>query len=253
MPGIIFFTVFCRKNQGHLISKNLNLNICANSSSIYFDYKLNPDCAMYSYSNANVPFKNNVNVKCNASSKTQKVNVSDEKKSNISTKGKDKKHMCTSKIVSNISCGECTCKILFEQKYITCKNRSLDFHIDCTDSSVDSCIDWYCNLCFTRICNDELPFGESFIDLNCKLQKGLKIAHLNICSIINKLDYLDILLHDNNIDVFCISETWTESNIDDSELMICGYNFCRLDRSNEMTHGGVLCYVKENLSFKQIF
>ena len=51
---------------------------------------------------------------------------------------------------------------------------------------------------------------------------------------------------------FCISETWTESNIDDSKLMISGYNFCRLDRSNGMTHGGVLCYVKENLSFKQI-
>ena len=98
----------------------------------------------------------------------------------------------------------------------------------------------------TRICNDELPFGESFIDLNCKLQKGLKIAHLNICSIIiNKLDYLDILLHDDSIDVFCISETWTESNIDDSELMISGYNFCRLDRSNGMTHGGVCAMLKK--------
>ena len=131
-------------------SKNLkNINICANSSSISFDYKLNPDCAMYSYSNASVPFKNNVNVKCNSSSKTQKnVNVSVEKKSNISTKGKVKKHMCTSKVVSNILCGECTCKILFEQKYVTCKSCSLNFLIDCTDSSVDSCFYWYCNLCF---------------------------------------------------------------------------------------------------------
>ena len=84
------------------------------------------------------------------------------------------------------------------------------------------------------------------------MQKGLKIAHLNICSIINKLDYLDILLHDNDIDVFCISETWTENNIDDCELMISGYNFCCLDRSNGMTHGGVMCYVKDSLSFKQI-
>ena len=85
----------------------------------------------------------------------------------------------------------------------------------------------------------------------CKLQKGLKIAHLNICSFVNKFDYSDILLHDNNIDIFCVSETWTESNTDDSELMINGYDFCRLDRTNGMTYGGVMCYIKENLSFKQ--
>ncbi len=152
----------------------------------------------------------------------------------------------------NIICGECTCKITMKQKYVTCKNCTLNYHIDCIDSSVvEASIDWYCDSCFTKICNDELPLGQSFIDLKCKLQKGLKIAHLNIQGILQKVDYLDILLHDNNVDVLCVSETWLTNNIDDSEVMINGYNLCRLDRSNGKMRGGVMCYIKENLCFKQ--
>jgi len=160
---------------------------------------------------------------------------------------------CKKNIKCKTFCGECSRNISLTQKYVTCKNCTLDFHIDCIDSSlVDSCIDWFCNSCFIQICNKELPFG-AYIDLNCKLQKGFKVVHLNIQSIVNKLDYVEILLHSNNIDVFCVSETWTTTDIDDSQLKIDGYDFFRLDRSNEKTHGGdrVMCYVKENLSFKQ--
>ena len=33
--------------------------------------------------------------------------------------------------------------------------------------------------------------------------------------------------------------------------MINGYNICRLDRSNGQIRGGVMCYIKETLCFKQ--
>jgi len=150
-------------------------------------------------------------------------------------------------------CGKCTRKILVKQRYVTCKFCTLDYHIDCIDSDnvLDSCIDWMCHSCFTNACNYELPFSSGFIDLNCRLQKGFKVAHLNIQGILSKVDYLDILLHDNNIDVLCLNETWLTSNIDDSEIMIDGYSIFRLDRCNGKTRGGVMCYVKSNLCTKQ--
>ena len=212
---------------------------------------MNPDCAIYS----NIHDK--CNHDCNAVNSVSNNDNLNMPFNNIcsrptSTCSKNPEYSNSSKSNRKTPCCKCTRKILAKQKYVTCKNCTLDFHIDCIESNVvDICIDYCCNSCFTQMANDELPFGETFIDLNCKLQKGLKIAHLNICSIVNKVDYLDILLHDNNIDIFCVSETWTESNIDDSELMINGYDFCRLDRANGMTHGGVMCYIKENLSFKQ--
>ena len=73
---------------------------------------------------------------------------------------------------------------------------------------------WYCRNCFHKICDDELPFSDGFIDFQCSIQKSLKIAHLNIQGLItdnnSKVDYVNLLLHDNGIDVLCINETWYE-------------------------------------------
>jgi hypothetical protein len=99
--------------------------------------------------------------------------------------------------------------------------------------------------------NDELPFNDHFVDLNCKLQKGLKIVHVNIQSLINKVDHINLLLQENNIHVLCITESWLTNDIDDSDIKINGYDICRLDRNNGMSHGGIVCYIKEGISFKQ--
>jgi hypothetical protein len=158
------------------------------------------------------------------------------------------------KIVKNdmfVTCknGICMKKIVKNDMFVTCKNCTLDFHVKCIDTSdIDKCINWYCKNCFLKTSYDELPFSHSdyFIDLQCKLQKGLKIAHINIRSLVN------LLLHDNNIDVLCISETHLTDNISDMELHINGYSITRLDRQQiDKTHGGILCYVKDNIAFKQ--
>ena len=49
----------------------------------------------------------------------------------------------------------------------------------------------------------------------------------------------------------CITESWLDNDTDDSAIKINGYNLCRLDRNNGITHGGILCYVREDISFKQ--
>lgn len=153
---------------------------------------------------------------------------------------------------SSVFCGTCVKKIVKHDAYITCQQCSLDFHIKCIDiSDVEKCNIWFCDCCFSKTCNQELPFSDCFIDLNCKLQKGLKITHVNIQSITNKIDHVNLLLHNNNIDVLCLTETWLSDSIDDSELKINNYSFCRLDRLNDKSHGGILCYVKDGISFKQ--
>ena len=61
-------------------------------------------------------------------------------------------------------------------------------------------------------------------------QKGFNIFHLNIRSLTPKLDQLRILLENNNVDIFSISETWLHAGISCSILSIPGYAFARYDR-----------------------
>lgn len=145
-------------------------------------------------------------------------------------------------------------KLVTNDVYLTCKHCSLDYHVTCINvNEIDNSNDWLCRLCFIKICNDELPLGDPFVDLHCKLRKGLRIAHVNIRSLINKVDHLNVFLKNNDIHVLGISESWLSENIDDSEIHIDGYNSFRLDRqTTNDSHGGVLCYVKENLSCKHI-
>ena len=96
---------------------------------------------------------------------------------------------------------------------------------------------------------NELSFcNEPFIDYRCAISKGLKVAHINVRSLRYKVDYLNILLCDNDIDILGVTETWLDSNIDDSEVPIDGYNLCRVDRKNE-NHGGIVCYIKSDLNY----
>lgn len=53
--------------------------------------------------------------------------------------------------------------------------------------------------------------------------KGLRIAHLNICSLRNKTDHLSVLLQDNNIHIMAISETHLDASVMNSEIDIPGY------------------------------
>ena len=143
--------------------------------------------------------------------------------------------------------------------YVTCKNCTLNFHLKCIDHvdivDVVNNSNWFCRNCFHKICDNELPLSDGFIDFQCTIQKGFKIAHLNIQGLItdnsSKVDHVNLLLNDNDIDVFCINETWLNNKVGDSEVNIDGYSVYRLDRQNGKIRGGVLCYVKDNIPSKQ--
>ena len=74
--------------------------------------------------------------------------------------------------------------------------------------------------------------------------KGIKLVHLNVRSLYNKMDQIrDSFV---SMDVILISETWLVPSIPDSALKIPGYNFIRQDRNHpDGKRGGGLCiYVK---------
>ncbi|XP_033096710.1 GATA zinc finger domain-containing protein 15-like, partial [Anneissia japonica] len=81
--------------------------------------------------------------------------------------------------------------------------------------------------------------------------KGFKIGHLNIQSLRNKVDLLKAFLYDCKFDIFSISETWLNGNIEDNEILIDGFKICRLDRQLK-PGGGVLFYIRDGLNFKEI-
>lgn len=84
--------------------------------------------------------------------------------------------------------------------------------------------------------------------------KGLVIAHLNIRSLLSKIDYLRHVLFNKPINILCLSETWLKPEMPDSLIKIAGYTFIRLDRGVKTeerikTGGGIGIYVEQSINF----
>jgi hypothetical protein len=59
----------------------------------------------------------------------------------------------------------------------------------------------------------ELNPGFKFLN-DIKKNRGLKIAHLNVCSLRNKIDQIRLeVLSVNSLDILTLSETWLDSTI----------------------------------------
>ena len=79
-----------------------------------------------------------------------------------------------------------------------------------------------------------------------KTAEGLVMCHINVQSILNKLESLEFMLNKENVDVLCLTEHWLDADTALC-LQIKGYSllscFCR----NSKIHGGSLILVKNNL------
>ena len=75
--------------------------------------------------------------------------------------------------------------------------------------------------------------------------KGLKIGHLNIRSLPNKIAEVRIIMNEHHFDILAISETWLSDDIPSETVHISGYHLYRNDcRSHG---GGVLLYIKDTI------
>ena len=101
------------------------------------------------------------------------------------------------------------------------------------------------------LCSGDINPNPAPGAFNYTFRKGFKIAHVNIRSIVGKIDELRLFMSNKSLDVLCVSESWLSENIDDSEVRIEGYVCVRKDRINRRG-GGLIVYIKEHLSFKNL-
>jgi hypothetical protein len=86
----------------------------------------------------------------------------------------------------------------------------------------------------------------SFMSISDKLhRKVLKIAHINICSLRNKVHEIHNLLTSDNIHILAIYETHLDNSFDDTSVAIQGYNIYRRDRNDFW--GGVAVYIQSHI------
>lgn len=80
---------------------------------------------------------------------------------------------------------------------------------------------------------------------------NIKFAHINVRSLLSKVDVIKEYIGSNEIDVFAVSETWLNHAIDDEVVRINGFNFIRKDREAGRG-GGVLVYIRNCFDFSEI-
>lgn len=79
-------------------------------------------------------------------------------------------------------------------------------------------------------------------------KKGLKVAHLNICSLRNKINDIEELLTSNSVHILAISETHLDESFSNAMMSISGFNMYRRDRNCH--GGGVAFYVQDHIPVK---
>jgi len=79
--------------------------------------------------------------------------------------------------------------------------------------------------------------------------RGLKLSHLNVRSLFPKMEEIRMLLKDQPLDIFTISETWLTGSISDQELYVPGYSLVRQDRLQKKG-GGTAVYVRDGIPFQ---
>ena len=65
--------------------------------------------------------------------------------------------------------------------------------------------------------------------------RGLRLFHLNICSLRNKMDELRLFCETHKSHVLSINETWLDESFSDEEIWLPGFNLLRKDIN---CHGG---------------
>ena len=78
--------------------------------------------------------------------------------------------------------------------------------------------------------------------------KGLKIVHLNINRIMGKIDQVKLALDDKIPDIFGLSETFLNDQVDDRLLTHDKYQLERRDRVGK-SGGGLICYIKYDITY----
>ena len=78
-------------------------------------------------------------------------------------------------------------------------------------------------------------------------KRGLHLIHLNINSILSKIDELRVIAKKSRASVIGITESKLDKTVLDEEINIDCYELARSDRNRH--GGGVVCYIRNDISF----
>lgn len=74
------------------------------------------------------------------------------------------------------------------------------------------------------------------------MEKQLRLLNINARSIVNKEDWLKLVLLNDDSHVTVITETWLNNNVSDGEIFSCSYQEFRRDRPSR--GGGVTVVIE---------
>ena len=77
----------------------------------------------------------------------------------------------------------------------------------------------------------------------------LNICHVNLNNLSNKLNFVNTLLTEHNVDILGISESWLNNTILDSFIDISNYDLIRADSPSGIRKHGIAVYVKIELKY----
>ena len=81
-------------------------------------------------------------------------------------------------------------------------------------------------------------------------KRGLHFLHININSLLPKIDELRDIANNTNAAVIGITESKLDNSVDNNEVSIAGYSILRCDRNRN--GGGVACYARNDLCFRTL-
>jgi hypothetical protein len=97
--------------------------------------------------------------------------------------------------------------------------------------------------------NDLITATAVDSQFDCFLNNGLHFIHLNVRSLLPKISEIRIIASKTKAAIICLSETWIDDSVTDSEISIAGYSVIRLDRNRE--GGGVCSYIRNDFAFTE--
>ena len=86
------------------------------------------------------------------------------------------------------------------------------------------------------------PLHEIKTQIDCCT--GLKLGHVNACSLYPKIDEIQFILITLDLDILCISETWLHDQIKDQIISVEGYDVLRKDRLKKKRRRCLYIYQK---------
>ena len=79
-------------------------------------------------------------------------------------------------------------------------------------------------------------------------KRGIHILHLNIRSLLSKIDELCYIAIKSKATIICITETWLDETVWDPEISIPEYNLLRKDQNRD--GGGVCMYIRSDIAHR---